>query len=553
MAKTCDFKTSEASTKAWMRKRNLLTSFLEIPESNLTHFRQQNSYWSKKAFQRHHQAGIKPGDMLFYEEPGAKKVTPNTEMFHRIDADKGNFYQENLKYANDIKTISNINTDVKAGVPELFESNPELANAVYEALGFKSKPDVILPIGTSGSGKSTFIKSLPQKNLVIIEPDAMRVEFTGNMNDKSKDKEIYIEAANRAIQAIKQGKQVVFDTTNLTKDKRLPFIEAVKKAIPNANIQYKLMELNPELAKQRIKAQLERGENRAAVSDETIDRHAASYKQMLEDIKSEPISNFELTPQQKQQAQQLYSQYLDATQNQFISPNDKIVFGHPTIGKSFLKKQGEDKFITLDDDYANEVNAFVDANRGSETRQEYKGRKPKEYNEFMLNLYDRLKVQAQKEGKILFVSNTNILKERMSDFDKVINIPKAEFKRRFDERGATYGFDDWKSDIDATVAKVPSDKVITTTGYLADLFRGSKQDIEGFKKFANTTSKELSDKFVDDLYNLNLTPEVITYLYNENGSTHKLSDYGFMLNEMVNSLKSQNRSFVQILDDIKCL
>ena len=114
----------------------------------------------------------------------------------------------------------------------------------------------------------------------------------GDINDKSKDKEIYIEAAKRAIQAIKEGKQVVFDTTNLTKDKRLPFIEAIKKEIPTANIQYKLMELNPELAKQRIKAQLERGEKRAAVSDETIDRHAESYKQMLKDIKTEPITEF---------------------------------------------------------------------------------------------------------------------------------------------------------------------------------------------------------------------------------------------------------------------
>ena len=69
----------------------------------------------------------------------------------------------------------------------------------------------------------------------------MRVEFTGDINDKSRDKEIYEEAAKRAIAAIKQGKQVVFDTTNLTKDKRLPFIEAIKKAIPTANIQYKLM------------------------------------------------------------------------------------------------------------------------------------------------------------------------------------------------------------------------------------------------------------------------------------------------------------------------
>jgi len=154
------------------------------------------------------------------------------------------------------------------------------------------KADVILPIGTSGSGKSTFIKSLHQENLVVIEPDAMRVEFTGDINDKSKDKQIYEEAAKRAVTAIKQGKQIVFDTTNLTKDKRTPFIEAIKKALPNANIQYKLMELNPELAKQRIKAQIARGENRANVPDSTIDRHAESYKQMLEDIKSEPVTPF---------------------------------------------------------------------------------------------------------------------------------------------------------------------------------------------------------------------------------------------------------------------
>jgi predicted kinase len=154
------------------------------------------------------------------------------------------------------------------------------------------KADVILPIGTSGSGKSTFINSLPQENLVVISPDEMRVEFTGDMNDKSKDKEIYTEAAKRAIQAVKDGKQVVFDTTNLTKDKRRPFIEALRKEIPNVNIQYKIMELNPELAKERIRAQLAKGENRANVSDETIDRHAASYPQMLIDIQAEGMTEY---------------------------------------------------------------------------------------------------------------------------------------------------------------------------------------------------------------------------------------------------------------------
>jgi len=52
------------------------------------------------------------------------------------------------------------------------------------------------------------------------------------------------------------------------------------------------MELNPELAKQRIKTQIARGENRANVSDETIDRHAESYKQMLKDIQNEPLTEF---------------------------------------------------------------------------------------------------------------------------------------------------------------------------------------------------------------------------------------------------------------------
>ena len=185
-----------------------------------------------------------------------------------------------------------INTDKYLSDLFITPQQKQQALQLYSQYLDAKQPDVILPIGTSGSGKSTFIKSLPQENLVVIEPDAMRVEFTGDINDKSKDKEIYIEAANRAIKAIKQGKQVVFDTTNLTKDKRLPFIEAIKKAIPTANIQYKLMELNPELAKQRIKAQIARGENRANVPDSTIDRHAESYKQMLQDIKSEPITEY---------------------------------------------------------------------------------------------------------------------------------------------------------------------------------------------------------------------------------------------------------------------
>ena len=65
----------------------------------------------------------------------------------------------------------------------------------------------------------------------------MRVEFTGDINDKSRDKEIYEEAAKRAIAAIKQGKQVVFDTTNLTKDNFTASLSQTSTGIMNYIIQ----------------------------------------------------------------------------------------------------------------------------------------------------------------------------------------------------------------------------------------------------------------------------------------------------------------------------
>lgn len=215
-------------------------------------------------------------DIVYHGSPSKKVVPINPNMVNNSERQHSKVGSQETQNPNNVnyqlKAIDILSSDKAKQVFEKGKKNgwsldkiltelqiPKAQKQLILDRGLENnKPDVILPIGISGSGKSTFIKSLPQENLAVIEPDAMRVEFTGDMNDKSKDKEIYIEAANRAIKAIKAGKQVVFDTTNLTKEKRLPFIEAIKKEIPNANIQYKLMELNPELAKERIKAQLER-------------------------------------------------------------------------------------------------------------------------------------------------------------------------------------------------------------------------------------------------------------------------------------------------------
>ena len=57
------------------------------------------------------------------------------------------------------------------------------------------KADLILPIGTSGSGKSTWIKSVNSEgDYTVISLDDLRVELTGDVDNKTSDEAVYAEA-----------------------------------------------------------------------------------------------------------------------------------------------------------------------------------------------------------------------------------------------------------------------------------------------------------------------------------------------------------------------
>lgn len=159
--------------------------------------------------------------------------------------------------------------------------------------------------------------------------------------------------------------------------------------------------------------------------------------------------------------------------NNLITPNDKIVFGHPTIGKTFLKEKGITNFISFDDDFAEEINNFVNTHKGSLDKYQYKQSKPKEYIDFSLSLYDKAKAQAKKESKILFTSSNIIFENRINDFDKVINLEREEFFKRIRERKTTYDIVAWKDQIDNLISKVDSNKVINTRLYLSDLLKNA--------------------------------------------------------------------------------
>ena len=381
-------------------------------------------------------------------------------------------------------------------INNLFNENESLANAVYEALGFKteSSSNTItrdikeeLPFKVIGNYNEIDEGLIGRKFYEEkIGNDLYRFEISNYSypNEDGSSESFY------DIDFTVNGSEEVIGTGFFNKAERA---KQILQALLSQNFGNDTVRFNVEESK--------KGKQRLSL-----------YKRLMNQLGYNPSGEME------------YALFYNT--NTFLSPSDKIVFGHPTIGKSYLKQKGNNEFITLDDDYADEVNAFVDANRGSETRQEYKGRKPKEYNQFMLNLFDRLKIQAQKEGKKLFVSNTNILKERMSDFDKVITMPKDEFKKRFDARGATYGFEDWKSDIDATVAKVPINKIINTTGYLSDLFKPSNEIGKiNLTPQQKQQAQQLYSKYLESLNKPNTNPilqgnqanieEIITQLEKE--------------------------------------
>ena len=103
------FVTSEASTKAWLRTRNVIDKYLNILDLNK--FRNYNTELSNDAKVKYNVT-----ERLFFEENNGKKALPNRKVFKEIDNKKGIVYE------------SRVNTPIKPGVQELFNSNSELAN-----------------------------------------------------------------------------------------------------------------------------------------------------------------------------------------------------------------------------------------------------------------------------------------------------------------------------------------------------------------------------------------------------------------------------------------
>lgn len=87
-----------------------------------------------------------------------------------------------------------------------------------------NKPKFYMLVGLSGSGKSSYNF---EEEVVKISSDALRAELFGDENDQTHNTEVFNELHKRVILNLKNGKNVVYDATNLSRRRRVAFLKTI--------------------------------------------------------------------------------------------------------------------------------------------------------------------------------------------------------------------------------------------------------------------------------------------------------------------------------------
>ena len=157
---------------------------------------------------------------------------------------------------------------------------------------FKKEKDqtLIMLIGISGSGKSFYLKNKILKDLlfindilidnnislkdIIVCPDDIRREVTGNVSDISNDYKVWLIVKERTNKKLKYYGISILDATNVYGKGRKDFLD-------NFNLQKKIaivFKPDRKLSKDRISNDILNKVDRSNVPEEAIERQFNRYK-----------------------------------------------------------------------------------------------------------------------------------------------------------------------------------------------------------------------------------------------------------------------------------
>jgi len=108
-----------------------------------------------------------------------------------------------------------------------------------------------ITVSCPGGGKSTWAKNViaGNKDIVLICPDSIRGELSGNEADQSVSGRAFALARERMEEALKNGKSVIIDSTAMYRKSRKDWIDIAKKY--NAKIIAVVFEVTEQTAIER--------------------------------------------------------------------------------------------------------------------------------------------------------------------------------------------------------------------------------------------------------------------------------------------------------------
>lgn len=137
---------------------------------------------------------------------------------------------------------------------------------------------LVIPIGISGSGKS-YIYNRDYKDYILVSPDLIREELTGDISDQSKNKEVFRIAFARVDEYLKREQNVFFDATNVNKSQRKKFTD--KYVDTDVEVTYVVLPADIDLSWTRIRKDIREKKNRSDVPYFALVKQKEQYDNSL--------------------------------------------------------------------------------------------------------------------------------------------------------------------------------------------------------------------------------------------------------------------------------
>lgn len=150
---------------------------------------------------------------------------------------------------------------------------------------------LIILVGISGSGKSTWVNSLDLEALGmrVVSGDIVRKELYGDISCQAYPKVVWSIVYERVADYLVAGYDVILDATHVKSKDRVSILDYLKEKGVEFEAYAKVFESIPELSKERIKGDLDGGVDRCIVNDKSIDKQ---FRQLTASIKSIEAEGF---------------------------------------------------------------------------------------------------------------------------------------------------------------------------------------------------------------------------------------------------------------------